>query len=64
MLALGQTDSRHYAHVSKNIYRFVPLVFYQEDLAMIHGLNERINIENYLKSIGFYYQLMQNINQL
>jgi carboxypeptidase PM20D1 len=61
MLAIGQTDSRHYSVVSKDIYRFGPMTFIQEDLARMHGLNERFSIECYLKAIGFYYQLIQNV---
>jgi carboxypeptidase PM20D1 len=61
MLAIGQTDSRHYSVVSNNIYRFGPMTFNQEDLARIHGLNERFSIECYMKAIGFYYQLIKNI---
>jgi carboxypeptidase PM20D1 len=61
MLAIGQTDSRHYINVSKNIYRFAPITFIEEDLARIHGLNERISIENYHRAIGFYYQLIKNV---
>ncbi len=61
MLVLGATDSRHYSVVSSNIYRFAPIITYQEDLARIHGLNERISIENNGRAIGFYYQLIKNI---
>lgn len=61
MLALGATDSRHYVEVSKNIYKFTPVTFTQEDLARIHGLDERIGIADYKKAIGFYYQLIKNM---
>jgi len=60
MLAIGQTDSRHYTGVSNNIYRFAPISFYREDLARMHGLNERISIENFTKATGFFYQLIKN----
>jgi carboxypeptidase PM20D1 len=61
MLAIGQTDSRHYRNVTANIYRFMPITLLQDDLARMHGLNERISIENYSRAIGFYYQLIKNI---
>ncbi len=60
MVVVGQTDSRHYADVSRDIYRFVPVTYTQEDLARVHGLNERISIEDFKKAIGFYYQLIKN----
>ena len=56
----GITDSRHYSSVSKNIYRFLPLIFTQEDLDRVHSKNERISIENYKKLIRFYIQLIEN----
>lgn len=62
MLALGATDSRHYVAVSNNIYKFIPVLLTREDLARIHGLNERISIEDFRKSIGFYYQLIKNLD--
>jgi len=64
MLMLGATDSRHYTQVSNNIYRFIPVTFTQEDLARVHGLDERIGIEDFKKAIGFYYVLVKNINSL
>jgi carboxypeptidase PM20D1 len=64
MLALGATDSRHYAKISSNIYRFSPVTLVKEDLARMHGLNERIGIANFQRSIGFYYQLVKNTNQV
>jgi len=60
MLVVGQTDSRHYTDVSRNIYRFVPVVVNRKDLARMHGLNERISIDDFIRSIGFYYQLIKN----
>jgi len=62
MLVLGTTDSRHYAGVSKNIYRFIPVTIEQDDLARMHGLNERISIEDFRRATGFYYQLIKNTN--
>jgi carboxypeptidase PM20D1 len=62
MLVLGTTDSRHYAEVSKNIYRFIPVLIEQDDLARMHGLNERISITDFNRAIGFYYQLIKNTN--
>jgi carboxypeptidase PM20D1 len=62
MLALSATDSRHYVAVSRNIYRFTPVTLTKVDLARVHGLNERISIEDFTKAIGFYYQLIKNLD--
>jgi acetylornithine deacetylase/succinyl-diaminopimelate desuccinylase-like protein len=42
------------------IYRVVPIFVNQEDLARIHGLDERKSIDDFFRSIGFYYQLIKN----
>ena len=59
-LVIAGTDSRHYEPVSENIYRFMPMQLKNEDLKRIHGIDERISIENYKTMIAFYYQLILN----
>ncbi|CAN5300869.1 M20 family peptidase [soil metagenome] len=61
-LVIGATDSRHYKDVSENIYRFLPVGLTPDDLKLIHGVNERVSIENFKNSIRFYYQLVKNLN--
>jgi len=58
-LMLGSSDSRHFSVVTKNIYRFAPIVVNSEDMTRIHGLNERTAIEDFKRGIGFYYRLIQ-----
>ena len=57
---IGGTDARHYGAISDNIYRFSPVLLETEDLARIHGVNERIGIENYGDIIRFFRQLILN----
>ena len=59
-LVVAGTDSRHYKNVSKNIYRFLPVKLNKSDLGRIHGINERISVENYQQAIRFYRRLMVN----
>ena len=59
-LVLGATDSRHYAGLCQNIYRFTPLTISPDLLKGIHGVNERINVEALGKMVKFYGQLIQN----
>ena len=59
-LVIAATDSRHYAAVSNNIYRFSPLVLDRDDLKGIHGNNEKISIENFENSIRFFRRLIEN----
>lgn len=59
-LVIAATDSRYYQIVSDQIYRFQPLYLQQDDLKRIHGIDERISVENYRQAIRFYRQLLLN----
>jgi acetylornithine deacetylase/succinyl-diaminopimelate desuccinylase-like protein len=59
-LTIAATDTRHYANLTKNIYRFVPIVFRPEDPKRIHGVDERISLADYLRCVRFYAQLIRN----
>ncbi|MEZ5960977.1 MAG: M20/M25/M40 family metallo-hydrolase [Hyphomonadaceae bacterium] len=58
-LVLAGTDSRHYASVAENVYRFQPILLNAGDLERPHGLNERISIVNFERTIRFYVGLME-----
>jgi carboxypeptidase PM20D1 len=62
-LVLGGTDTRHYQKISQNIYRFLPLRFASNDLARLHGIDERINMDSLEEMIKFYIQLIRNSNK-
>ncbi|MBN2656384.1 MAG: M20/M25/M40 family metallo-hydrolase [Spirochaetales bacterium] len=57
----GATDSKHYRHVCRNIYRFSPMSLKSEEIALIHSADERISRENYRKAIQFYMTLLNEI---
>jgi carboxypeptidase PM20D1 len=57
-LVLALTDSRHYVDLAADIYRFSPLRLRPEDLARIHGSNERIAVKDYADAVRFYATLM------
>ncbi len=59
-LTLGATDSRHYVDLSGSIYRFLPLRLTLEDSVRIHGIDERVAVENYGEVIGFYMNLIRH----
>ena len=62
-LVIGGTDSRHYRQVAENSYRFLPVTLVSSDIARIHGVNERIAIDDYLNSIRFYVELLQTVTE-
>jgi carboxypeptidase PM20D1 len=59
-LVSGATDSRHYTGLTRNVYRFVPLRVTDEDLKRVHGVNERISLDDYGKFVIFYVQMIRN----
>ena len=59
-LAIVATDSRHYAGLTRNVYRFQPLRLNRENIREPHGTNEKVPIDDYVKAIEFYSQLIRN----
>lgn len=53
-LTVGATDARHYADVSNDQYRFLPVILTPDDISGFHGKNERISLENWHRSIRWY----------
>jgi carboxypeptidase PM20D1 len=59
-LMVAATDSRHYAEITDNIFRFSPVRANSDDLKRFHGTNERLSIEGYADMIRFYRRLIEN----
>lgn len=57
---VAATDSKHYAPLTNDIYRFSPIVMDSEDVARLHSTNERIGVDNFARSIEFYCQLIRD----
>jgi carboxypeptidase PM20D1 len=62
-LLVAATDSRHYAGLTRHIYRFLPITIGSDDTNRYHGINERISIEDYERCVRFYAQLIRNSQQ-
>jgi carboxypeptidase PM20D1 len=61
-LVNGATDASYYYVLTPNVYRFLAVDADPSMLSMIHGLNERLPPEKYLKTVAFTTQLLQNIH--
>ena len=59
-LMVGGTDEKNYSKISTNLFRFLPIIVDAEDLKRIHGMNEKISIDNFKDCIRFYRQLILN----
>jgi carboxypeptidase PM20D1 len=60
-LVVVVTDARYYTDLTTNIYRFLPLRLTSDDLKRMHGIDERIAIDNYENAIRIYRQLVLEI---
>ena len=58
-LLIATTDSRHYARLSQDVYRFRPWSMGASDAARIHGTDERISIESVLQSVTLWQEVLQ-----
>jgi len=58
-LVVGATDSRHYAAITPNAYRFLPIEFEATDVARVHGNDERIGVANYGRAVRFTRALLR-----
>jgi carboxypeptidase PM20D1 len=57
-IMLGGTDSRNFCEISDCVYRFTPMVVGEADLNRVHGVNERIDVQEFFKMVDMIYRLM------
>ncbi|GJL92980.1 M20/M25/M40 family metallo-hydrolase [Hyphococcus sp.] len=58
-LTLQGTDTRHYIDLADDNYRFTPFIYHSDDLARIHGNDERVLIEDLARGAAFYETLLR-----
>ncbi|HOG53169.1 MAG TPA: M20/M25/M40 family metallo-hydrolase [Bacillota bacterium] len=59
-LLTGGTDTKHYAGLTDSVYRFIPIKLTHELAEGVHGINERIPVEGYVKMISFYMDIIES----
>ena len=59
-LLSGGTDTKHYQKLTSTVFRFIPVKIHAEDLARVHGTDERVGVENYAGAVRFYAQFVRN----
>ena len=57
-LVVVVTDSRHYANLTSNIFRFQPVRVSSDDLERMHGSDERIAVSEYGQAIRAYREIL------
>jgi carboxypeptidase PM20D1 len=58
-LVVGGTDARNFELVSRNVYRFAPIMAGGATMTLIHSTNERVAVDNYLTAVRFYRLLIE-----
>ncbi|KAL4943405.1 hypothetical protein BDV06DRAFT_211058 [Aspergillus oleicola] len=56
----GNTDTRYYLSLSRNVYRWTPAV--GRGLDNIHTVDERVSIHDHLNAVRFYYDFIRNFD--
>jgi len=59
-LVLGGTDSRHFAAVTPNVFRFAPFQYDASDLTRPHGIDERLSLANLADGVRWYARFVEN----
>jgi len=55
----GGTDATKFYRVSDNVYRFLMVRINDDTMRFVHGIDERVPVEDYLQAIRFYYHVMR-----
>ena len=62
-LIQGGTDARYFYTVSPNVYRFVMARATPDTLRRVHGIDERIAIDDYLTAVRFYHAVIRQATE-
>jgi carboxypeptidase PM20D1 len=58
-ILMGATDSRHFAPIADNVYRFAPFTMTPDDMGRVHGTGERIRLADADRAVTFYSELIR-----
>ena len=62
-LVIGATDSRHYAEIASDVYRFTPFPLDASTNKSLHGKNECVRKDDYAGAIRFYTELVVEVGR-
>lgn len=55
---MGNTDTKSYLSMSRNVYRFLPVRMTARDIQTIHGHDERVSSRAVGLAASFYHRLI------
>jgi len=62
-LVTGATDSRSMKNVSRDTYRFQPILASLREFEMVHGTNEHMTLDNLRRMATFYARLIATVTR-
>lgn len=62
-LMSGNTDTRYYWNLTKNIYRFTASIADGTVIKTIHSVNEHVGAGSHLSAIAFIYEYIVNVDE-
>ena len=60
----SSSDARHWHRICPRTYRFAGFLFKGDQRARIHGQDENLDVDAYKQGIGFYLELIRNLDRL
>ncbi|GHV82369.1 peptidase M20 [Spirochaetia bacterium] len=60
-IMVAATDSRYFKDIAGGIFRFNPFILDSKEIALIHGHDERISLENLNRGVQFYTALLKRL---
>ena len=58
-LVMGGTDSKYFYPLTDSVYRFLMIRATPENLGIVHGIDERIKVDDYVMGIQYFYELLR-----
>jgi carboxypeptidase PM20D1 len=56
---VGGTDSKYFYPLTDSVYRFLMIRMDPSKIAIFHGIDERIGIDDYVIGIQYFYELLR-----
>lgn len=63
-LVMGGTDAKYWNEHSDKVFRFLAIPLADGDVARVHGVNERVRVQDYAIAVGFFRGLLQGLDRL
>ena len=60
-MTIGGTDSQFFQERGVDCYGIVPILISESDIQTMHGIDERISIENFMLGLKISYKTIKNV---